>query len=324
MNLNAAGHSLRRHRISMISVLRGLLLCALASVAGAQQRVDSAFHARVIAPTYARGAGPLVLVDEAHNNAKTVTGQYRPLADLLLADGYRLEALERPFTHAALDRGKILVIINALASVNVDHWILPTPSAFDSTEERAIAEWVAAGGALLLAADHMPFPGAAEDLARRFGVAFTNGFAVDTLTWDPIVFRRSDGSLAGHPITDGRGAADRVDSIATFDGQGFRTSDPSVRGVMTLGRGVISYYPDTAWRFPQPWVPTRPMEGWFQGAALTFGKGRVLVLGEAGMLSAQVSGPRRTQMGMNAPVARQNQQFVLNAFRWLAGPFIPD
>jgi hypothetical protein len=308
----------------MIIVLVGLLLCALATVGGAQQIVDSAFHARVVAPTYARGTGPLVLIDEAHNNAKTMSGQYRPLADLLLADGYRLEALERPFTRAALGRGEILVIINPLASVNVDHWILPTPSAFDSTEERTIAEWVTAGGALLLVADHMPFPGAAEALARRFGVAFTNGFAVDTLTWDPIVFRRSDGSLAEHPITDGRGAGERVDSIATFDGQGFRASDPRVRGVMTLGRGVISYYPDTAWRFPQPWVPTRPMQGWLQGAALTFGRGRVLVLGEAGMLSAQVSGPKRSPMGMNAPVARQNQQFVLNAFRWLGGLLAPS
>lgn len=301
-----------------VGVLVELLLCASATVTGAQQIVDSAFQARVAAPTYAGGTGPLVLIDESHNNAKTMSGQYRPLADLLLVDGYRLEALETTFSGAALARAKVLVIINPLASVNVDHWILPTPSAFDSAEERTIVEWVIAGGALLLVADHMPFPGAAEDLARRFGIAFTNGFAIDTLTWDPIVFRRSDGSLASHPITDGRGPAERVDSIATFDGQGFRASDPRVRAVMTLRRGVISYYPDTAWRFPQPWVPTRSMEGWLQGAALTFGKGRVLVLGDAGMLSAQVSGPRRRPMGMNAPAARQNQQFVINAFRWLA------
>lgn len=294
-----------------------LFLCVFASATGAQQIVDSAFQSRVAAPTYGRGTGPLVLIDEGHNNAKTISGQYRPLADLLLADGYRIEALESRFSPAALGRAKILVIINPLASVNVDNWILPTPSAFDSVEEKTIVEWVAAGGALLLVADHMPFPGAAADLARRLGVAFTNGFAIDTLTWDPIVFRRSDGSLASHPITDGRGPAERIDSIATFDGQGFRASGPRVRGLMTLRRGVISYYPDTAWRFPQPWVPTRSMEGWLQGAALTFGKGRVLVLGDAGMLSAQVTGPRRRPMGMNAPVARQNQQFVLNAFRWL-------
>lgn len=303
----------------MPGVLAALSFGPWATVTDAQQVVDSAFRARVAAPAHARGTGPIVLIDEAHNNAKTLTGQYRPFADLLLADGYRLEALETPVTRAALDRGRILVIINALATVNVDRWILPTPSAFDSIEERTIVEWVAAGGALLLVADHMPFPGAAADLARRLGIAFTNGFAVDTLTWDPIVFRRSDGSLASHPITDGRSPTERVDSIATFDGQGFRASDPRVRALMTLGHGVISYYPDTAWRFPQPWVPTRPMDGWLQGAALAFGRGRVLVLGEAGMLSAQLFGRTRRPMGMNAPVASQNRQFVLNAFRWLSG-----
>ncbi|HEU4747126.1 MAG TPA: hypothetical protein VFS56_01400, partial [Gemmatimonadaceae bacterium] len=106
-----------------------LFLCAFASATGAQQIVDSTFQSRVASPTYARGTGPLVLIDEGHNNAKTISGQYRPLADLLLADGYRIEALDRPFSPAALARSGILVIINPLASVNVGNWILPTPSA---------------------------------------------------------------------------------------------------------------------------------------------------------------------------------------------------
>jgi hypothetical protein len=37
------------------------------------------------------------------------------------------------------------------------------------------------------------------------------------------------------------------------------------------------------------------------------------------MFSAQVTGPERRPMGMNAPGAEQNSQFVLNVMHWLSG-----
>ena len=37
------------------------------------------------------------------------------------------------------------------------------------------------------------------------------------------------------------------------------------------------------------------------------------------MFSAQVSGNPRRPMGMNAPVAAQNPQFLLNVLHWLSG-----
>lgn len=170
------------------------LLSASPAASSAQQIVDSTFRPQVEKPAYGVDTGPLVLVDEGHNNTHLLNGPYRPFADVLRADRYRVEPLREPFTREALGRGQILVIINALASKNVDNWTLPTPSAFRATEIEAVLEWVSSGGALLLVADHMPFPGAAEDLAHRLGVAFSNGFAIDTVTWDPIVFRRNDGS----------------------------------------------------------------------------------------------------------------------------------
>jgi hypothetical protein len=47
---------------------------------------------------------------------------------------------------------------------------------------------------------------------------------------------------------------------------------------------------------------------------------RVAFFGEAAMFSArfQVIGTERRPMGMNAPGAEQNFQFVLNVMRWLA------
>jgi hypothetical protein len=224
---------------------------------------------------------------------------------------------------AALARGQVLVIINAIAAEQVDYenWTLPARPAFTRDEVDAVTRWVEGGGALLLVADHMPFPGAAAELARRFGIHFTNGFAIDTTTWDPIVHRRSDGTLIGHPITDGAGPAERVDSVATFWGQAFR-ADPGVAGLMRYGAGVISFRPERAWQFTDQ-TPVDDVQGWLQGAALTRGAGRVVVLGEAGMLSAQLMGPRRRPAGMNAPSARQNPQFVLNLMRWLAGTIQP-
>src|SRR4029453_17380278 len=58
-----------------------------------------------------------------------------------------------------------------------------------------------------------------------------------------------------------------------------------------------------------------------QGAVLTFGKGRVAVFGEAAMFSAQLAGPDKEPMGMNASVAKNNPQFLINVMHWLAGVF---
>jgi len=49
------------------------------------------------------------------------------------------------------------------------------------------------------------------------------------------------------------------------------------------------------------------------------GKGRVAVFGEAAMFSAQLAGPNKAPMGMNAPIAAQNPQFLLNVMHWLSG-----
>lgn len=286
----------------------------------AQQVVDSAFHARVAMPAFAPGSGPLVLFDEAHNNRHTADGSYRPFAELLRLDGYRVESLKTELTRETLAGARVLVIINALAALNVDNWTLPTPSAFGDEEMEAVRRWVMGGGALLLVADHMPFPGAAATLAHSLGFTFTNGFAIDTATWDPIVFRRRDGMLALHPISEGRDASERIDSVVTFWGQAFRAGDSSVTALLTYGSGVISYEPVVAWRFVEG-TPAVNVAGWLQAAARVFGSGRVVVLGEAGMLSAQLMGRNRRPAGMNAPNAQQNQQFTLNVMHWLSGIF---
>ena len=286
-------------------------MCAFPLPVAAQQAVDTSFHPRVERATYPAGAGPLVLFDAAHNSMHSVDRSFRPFAELLRLDGYRVEPLGTKLTADSLARADILVMVNVLAAGNVGNWKLPTPSAHTPEEIEAVRRWVNDGGSLLLVADHMPFPGATRELAREFGFDFVNNFAIDTATWDPIVFRRNDGSLNAHAITDG------IDSIATFTGQAFRAADSTITPLLVFGPGITTYEPTTAWEFDG--VPAGTATGMLQGAARAVGAGRVVVLGEAAMLTAQVAGPERRPMGMNAPVAGQNQRFVLNVMHWLAG-----
>ena len=61
-----------------------------------------------------------------------------------------------------------------------------------------------------------------------------------------------------------------------------------------------------------------PAAGRAQAVALKFGKGRVLVQGEAAMLSAQISGPDKRTMGMNVP-GNDNRQYALNRAALVVG-----
>jgi hypothetical protein len=296
---------------------------ALAPRAGGPQVADSGFRPPV-GRAWPAGREPLVLLDEAHHNFHTVAGRYAPFAGLLTRAGYRVEGLRAPLSAAALAAARVLVIANPLAERNVTAgWSLPTPSAFAPAEAAALSRWVADGGSLLLIADHMPFPGAVESLAAAFGVVFANGFVTDArCAADELVFRQTDSSLADHPVTRGRSREERIDSVRTFTGSAFRLlGDGTV--LLRLPRGTQVLLPVTAWRFSDS-TPRMAAEGLAQGALLRHGRGRVAVFGEAAMFSAQVSGPARRPMGMNAPGAAQNPQFLLNLMHWLTGLLEPE
>jgi hypothetical protein len=180
-----------------------------------------------------------------------------------------------------------------------------------------VRDWVNDGGALLLIADHLPWPAAANKLATAFGIHYSPGHALDEKTQaDPIIFSRSDGTLAEHPITRGRSANERVDSVATFTGSAFRV-DKGGEPLMIFGPGIVSFTPTNFWTFNAD-TPRIPVTGWCQGAVLRVGKGRVAVFGEAAMFSAQLDGPNRELFGMNTPAAKQNPQFLLSVLHWLS------
>lgn len=315
--------------------MRVLTLLMLASTLQAQQVADTAFNPVVPSPTYKEGAGPLILLDEAHHNFHTVNGRYSGFTKLARKDGYRVAGNTEKFSAKSLKDARILVIANALNKRNEGggkKWSLPTPSAFDKKEIEAVREWVRGGGSLMLIADHMPFGGAARDLAAVFGVHMSNGFAMqhDVVAAGPrqrnganagpegprvgngiFVHTRATGALGAHPITDG------VDSVEVFTGQGFRID--SGTPLLTITSNAVLLLPEVAWQFG-PRTRTESARGLLQGAAVPFGKGRVAAFGEAAMFSAQVTGPNRAPMGMNDPAASQNPLFLLNVLHWLSGP----
>ena len=59
----------------------------------AQQVVDTAFSpAQRGAPEFSTGRGPVIVIDEAHNNFHTAGGRYRPFATWLEGDGFVVRA----------------------------------------------------------------------------------------------------------------------------------------------------------------------------------------------------------------------------------------
>jgi hypothetical protein len=299
-------------------VLLGVLLAWLVGLvpAAAQQVPDTTFAPPIVRPGWPVGEGPRVAIDEAHYNFHTISGRYRPFADLLRRDGCRLSGWTTPLRRAGLDSVDLLVIANPLHASNDTSWALPTPSAFAPEEIEAVHTWVRDGGSLLLIIDHMPFAGAAGDLARAFGVTFSNGFALSGQLGN-IVFRRDGGGLADHEITRGAGPGQGIDSVVTFTGSAFRPDSVAVP-ILVLPPDSRSLEPEVAWQFSDS-TRSIPVDGWCQGALLKVGRGRVAIFGEAAMFTAQLAGPAKVPVGMNSPRAPQNWRFLLNTIHWLRG-----
>lgn len=296
---------------------RTALICLLLSVLSvssvAQQLPDPEFNTSVENPAYKKD-GPRVLFDEAHHNFHTTEGRYKPFVDLLMNDGYRVIRNRQPFTKNTLSSFKVLVIANALGAEEMDD-NGADGSAFTEEETQAVHDWVKSGGALLLIADHAPFGGAAAALGSRFGVDMSKGFTYDEANSAPnspsiLIFSRENKLLATHPITEGRDQNERLNIVQSFTGQSLKGPDNSF---------AILKLSDTAKDTPNREADSSvSAAGRAQAIALKFGKGRVVVQGEAAMLSAQISGQEKRRMGMNVP-GNDNRQYALNLMHWLSG-----
>lgn len=314
-------------------MMKKILLCVVAVVVLAvglmgyvvygEQRADYGWVPKVTSPTYTN-EHPRVVVDQAHNNASTVgiAGRYWPFGRLLREDGYDVVKGKERFTSEFLDKIDILVIVNASGAAKPNFLGINLPMgvegdrgapAFASEEIAVVREWVEQGGALLLIADHAPFGAASEAMAQAFDVAMFKGFVeLPDEQSDPMLFADSNNRLGNHPIIHGDSPATVVRQVATFTGQSLRGPD-SATILLRLPENAIEYVAPAGWKEGMEFVP-QPA-GNAQGIALPYGKGRVVILGEAAMLTAQVYESK--PFGMNQP-GNDNQQFALNIMHWLS------
>lgn len=306
-----------------------LLPCMLlAPHAGVQQVPDPSFKFANAEPAFAAGKGPVVCIDEGHNNFHTAGGRYQSFAELLRADGYVVKPSAGKFTREVLAECAVMTIANAIGDANAEDWAYPHPSAFTKDELNALYNWIKGGGALLLISDHAPMAGAASDLGTLLGVAMFDGYARGNRGGEnapPDIFSLADGTLKAHPILAGRNEKEAVDTVATFTGLPFHASR-DFKPLMVFGAGAVANtIPLHNFEgMPQAEWPALDIAGWWHGAARRLGKGRVVLLGEAAMCSAQLAGPEKWTMGMNHPKAAQNAQFCLNSVRWLTGVLEPE
>src|SRR5262249_52760692 len=160
---------------------------------------------------------------------------------------------------------------NPLHARNAADWSLPTPSAYTDDEIATVRGWVEKGGALFLIADHMPFPGAAGELARAFGAEFSNGDARDG-RWSrgrPGTFEPSAGLIESF-ITRGRAAGEAVTTVTTFGGSAFKPPADAVR-VLVFGPKSVSLETTRGGTVTSD-ARKVDIDGWCQGAVFNFGQ----------------------------------------------------
>lgn len=280
------------------------------------QLADNSYNPIIENPAYPKGEGSLIYIDGGHRNFHTLDTRLFSTGRLLEQDGYRVQSFNEIVSLEKLEECDIFLIVNALNQNNVKNWVRPIYSAFSSDEVNDIKNWVYSGGALFLIADHMPFPGAIDNLATQFGFEYEDGFARDTVG-NADYFDRKSKSLINNTITNGRDSNESVDSILTFSGSAIKLPADATP-ILQFDSTWVSYKPDAAWEFEG--VKPSSVNGYSQGAYKTFGKGRVIVFGEAMMFTAQLGGGLSwIKIGMNSESSPDNYQLFLNSIHWLDG-----
>jgi len=279
---------------------------------------DTNFDAAIGAPAYT-DKHPHVLFDEAHSNAHTIDGLYKPFVNLIVNDGFEIKPNKEKFNMETLNKCDILVIANARGGREKGTGGNP---AFSEEECKTVEEWIRGGGSLLLIADHAPYGAAAEILSKRFSVNMSNGDTIDPSHHDPetgeegsILFSRKNGLLKDHSITRGRNPSEKIHRVLTFNGQSLKGPEGST-SFLSLADTAIDIDSEKS---------KTSAAGRTQGIALEFGKGRIVILGEAAMLTAQIYQTPDLGFGyagMNR-YDTDNKQLAINIMHWLSRLFPP-
>ena len=280
------------------------------------QDVDNNFDVTVESPTF-KETKPVILFDEGHNNFHKTNGLYQPFANLVQNDGYELRTLTTPVTTEILSSETIYVTANAKGKGDMND----TP-AFTEDETEIIKNWVINGGSLLLIADHFPFGSAVANLGHKLDIEFQKGLVQDSLYYDKksndhsqLEFSKENNLLTEHAITKG------ISKVVTFTGQSIKCTDTSSISFLTLSEAAYDMTPNTKvtkdgddTRVEVTYDNPQSAKGRSQGVALKLGKGKIVCLGEAAMLTAQKNRDNN-KVGMN--YNSDNKKLALNIMHWL-------
>jgi hypothetical protein len=285
--------------------------------AGAQQEPDTTFDTRIAKPAFT-SRHPVVMIDQAHHNFHTMSGRYRPFASLVSNDGCRVVPGTKPFDATSLKGVDIVVISNALGTDDMSDPSAENP-AFTPEECHALRLWVSRGGALLLIADHAPMGAAARALGETLSVDMRCAYTVDSVQSNgrnaSVIRYEAGKGLGDHAILRGRSANESVKTVVAFTGQSLSGPPDAVALLRLSPKAQDLMVPFGQASADVPAEKRKSAEGRAQGLAMTVGKGRVVVLAEAAMMTAQVAGGT-FKMGMNAP-GNDDRQFAINVVRWL-------
>jgi hypothetical protein len=265
------------------------------------------------------GSPKRMLIDGGHWNGHDIYGTYAPLAGVLRKNGFAVSGLDGKFNEASLKHTDILLISNPHAGMTDSliaqanranqefRWSdAATQSAFTESEASVIENWVKNGGSFFLILDHPPNAQTGRLLTAALGIENRFSGTYDPLSRDPavdsnraktILFTRSRGLIGKHAIMNG------IDSVTTYTGESL---------IGPMGSDALLLLPSTATDLD--WLPetrqfrNRSAAGRLQAVAFTYGKGRVVMLGEAAI----------TRPEFLSVENRGNWKFVLNILRWLS------
>jgi hypothetical protein len=279
-------------------------------------------------PAFARH-GLIMLLDEGHQNMVFNQG----LARLATADGFKIRRSQSKFTADLLHKANILVILEPGITGAIKSPMAPPP-AFTDEEAALVHDWIADGGALLFALNG--FAAGPHSVLTKLGVEFNLGVVTD-----PQLRKASDtpGSIehvfsgeqflsSSHKIILGRGPEEQVRSVVLAGMNGMKTTPQGAAALLQCSEDA-QFHPDPrqmravakpdavtgyAWA-PVP-APHAPI-----AIAYTLGKGHVVVLGNAGIVSATIFHDVNNPRDGHYEGLRQgdNQQFALNVMHWLSG-----
>jgi hypothetical protein len=262
-------------------------------------------------------SGRRVLFDEGHKNHHEIGRTYKPFAKLLRNDGCIVEASNKPISPKILSNIDIYITATAAGKEEPGD-----QSAFTDSEIIALEEWIKNGGSALIVTEHYPFGLAMKSLLKKFEVDVHNGYTEDSTLNNPqvsdaLLFEKSKGNLnSSHPITA------NIDKVNTFTGSSVK-GDSTWTDLLILSNNAQNYNVDVKVNreggdvnVSVSYADFYPATGFSQGICKSYGKGKIVILAESALLTAQYD-KNGNKFGMNSP-NEDNKQFVLNLIRWLA------